>query len=109
MTKEISEENCLFYNWNYIDPFYGLIVVDDIIAKAEQSGVPVDSTAYISRAMFLAMSGKMENAFKDFTRAIKLFPDNPHIYEGRSLVYMAVGESALAVADMKKADELRKK
>jgi tetratricopeptide (TPR) repeat protein len=51
-------------------------------------------------------SGGAESALKDFTEAIRLAPDEPHLYIFRSRVFTLLGQDSSAQADLEAAARL---
>ena len=68
--------------------------------------IPNDATAYHNRASAYALSGDLDRAIADYTRAIELNPDSATAYDDRGRAYAAKGDYTRAVADVTKANEL---
>ena len=56
--------------------------------------------------MRLAEPDAVESALKDFTEAIRLAPDEPHLYILRSHVFSLLGRDSFARADLEVAARL---
>jgi len=56
--------------------------------------------------MRLAASDAAESALQDFTEAIRLAPDEPHLYILRSHVFTLLGRDSSASADLETAARL---
>jgi tetratricopeptide (TPR) repeat protein len=69
---------------------------------------PADAKAYLSRADAYAMSGDLERAIADYSKAIELAPDNPTAYDKRGRAYARKGDYNSAMADVMKVGELTK-
>jgi Flp pilus assembly protein TadD len=53
--------------------------------------------------MRLAASDAAESALQDFTEAVRLAPDEPHLYVLRSHVFTLLGRDASASVDLETA------
>ena len=73
-------------------------------AFIEKDGENAD--AYYSRGWFHARMGDLENAEKDFTRAIEINNRNGDAYYNRGLILARMGEFDLAINDFDEAIEL---
>ena len=67
---------------------------------------PNDATAYHNRAVAYALSGDLDRAIADYTKAIELDPHSATAYDNRGRAYAAKGDYTRAVADVTKANEL---
>jgi hypothetical protein len=65
-----------------------------------------DAMAYYTRAIAHYSSNDLEKAILDFTRTIKLDPDNALAYHDRGIAYQVAGDLEQALADYTKATEL---
>ena len=67
---------------------------------------PADATAHLNRAAAYELSGDIDRAIADFTKAIELAPDNSAAYNNRGRAYARKGDYTRSVADVLKANEL---
>ena len=58
---------------------------------------------YFDRGSFSFEIGEMDDAIKDFSKAIKLSPKNSHYYFSRSEVYRLLNQTEKSSRDYKKA------
>ncbi|HEY8099483.1 MAG TPA: tetratricopeptide repeat protein [Burkholderiaceae bacterium] len=65
-----------------------------------------DASVFTTLATIYKDLGDFSNALRYFSHAETMAPDNPFIYYNRSGVYLALGNKALAEADLKKCLEL---
>lgn len=56
--------------------------------------------------IYIGAPGGIESALHDFTEAIRLAPDEPHLYMFRSHVFALLGQDASALADAETAARL---
>lgn len=61
---------------------------------------------YVNRGVAFAVTGKLEQAEKDFTKAIELAPTYVDAYRARAMVYRDLKKPELAAADEKKAADI---
>jgi tetratricopeptide (TPR) repeat protein len=67
---------------------------------------PADVTAYFNRGAAYELSGDIDRAIADYTKAIELAPDNAAAYDNRGRAYARKGDYTRSVADVLKAKEL---
>jgi tetratricopeptide (TPR) repeat protein len=63
---------------------------------------------HVKNGNTLLKSGKIDDAFREFSRAKELDPDYPPAYVGLSLVYGLRGDDATSTMYLKKAVDLLK-
>ena len=64
---------------------------------------PNDSTAYNTRGIAYAKSGRYQNAIDDFTKAVQIDPKFGAAYTNRALAYRQIDKDGLALADFSSA------
>jgi tetratricopeptide (TPR) repeat protein len=67
---------------------------------------PNDVTAYHNRAIAYGLTGDIDRAIADYTKAIEIGPNNAAAYEHRGRAYASKGDYTKALADVMKASEL---
>jgi len=67
---------------------------------------PSDVTAYHNRAIAYGLTGDIDRAIVDYTKAIEIRPNNAAAYEQRGRAYASKGDYTKALADVMKASEL---
>jgi tetratricopeptide (TPR) repeat protein len=84
--------------------------IDDLTAITQIKDLwPADlSIAYHNRGWVYSKLKQYDKAIADFTGAIRLAPDNQDAYLDRAAAYTALGDSANAERDRKKAAEIAK-
>jgi tetratricopeptide (TPR) repeat protein len=84
--------------------------IDDLTAITQIKDLwPADlSIAYHNRGWVYSKLKQYDKAIADFTGAIRLAPDNQDAYLDRAAAYTALGDSANAERDRKKAAEIVK-
>ena len=85
--------------------------VVDLTRYIAEENIPTSSGIHASRGYYLrglahAGLGDMRKAIKDYSEAIRCWPDWPEPYEARSEAYQHIGKPALALADQ---DEARRR
>src|SRR5690349_12878672 len=65
-----------------------------------------DAAAYQNRAVAYGLTGDLDRAISDYTRAIEIKPNNAAAYESRGRAYANKGDYTSAIADAQKASEL---
>ena len=73
----------------------------DIIQRS-----PDDATAYQNRAFAYELTGDIDKAIADYSKAIALTPSNASVYVNRGRAYASKGDQIHAVEDDTKAHEL---
>ena len=85
------------------DPAVRIRLLTQAVKKA-----PKLATAWHYRADAYRMTGNYKQALSDYTRALRLTPDEPFRYYARALAYMDARQYAQAEADLSKAISLKK-
>ena len=67
---------------------------------------PHDARFYISRGVFKGEKN-YEDAIKDYTKAIEIFPNKPYLYNYRASAKRKLGDNKGADEDNTKADNLK--
>ena len=67
---------------------------------------PGNPRPFERRAMLYSMLGRKDEAISDYGRAIQLAPKSGPLYLGRAALYQEVGNSAVAMEDLKQAQAL---
>ena len=75
-------------------------------AAAAITKAPNYAPAYSIRGGAKGLLGKPDEAIEDFTRSIKIEPENSSAFYGRGLAYKAEGNLELAMSDFRRAVEL---
>jgi tetratricopeptide (TPR) repeat protein len=78
-------------------------IVSLTVAIAER---PTAYERYLDRGLAFARLGRLESAFKDFDRCVRLNPGFAHGFSNRGMVLAKMGDHRAAVADFSRAIEL---
>jgi len=105
--NELDPKNLLFVNV-YADRYIkrrqypqAIEVYTQAIKKEE------NSEFYYNRAYLYLLISKTEEAKKDFSRVIEMFPDESFPYYNRSLIFKCIGDNESALSDLSKAIEIK--
>ncbi len=91
-----------------MNSFTRVYTYDDAIADLNKAAklLPEFAHIYYNRAILLARSSRMPEAFEDFTRAIELYPDFAEAYFNRGLIQIFMKDTRKGCLDLSKAGEL---